>query len=249
MPLDEIDVILLTGGLGSRLRDTLPGRQKVTAEVSGRAFLERLIDQFAGAGARRIVLAAGHLSEQVAAVAERKTTPEIKVNVCVEPAPLGTAGAIAHSAAQTVSSTVLAANGDSYAHLDLGALVRFHKDRKAAMTLALIRKRDGGRYGTVETDADGRVTAFHEKQKTTGAIDINAGVYLMEREFFDRLKGSRPLSLETDVLPGQVDGDVFAQRQDAAFIDIGTPASYAAAERFFETLDTSRATKDGDNHS
>ena len=236
MTLENIDVVLLAGGLGSRLRDAVPGRQKVAAEVKGRAFVEHLIDQFAAAGARRIVLAAGHLSEQVKEIACAKSGPSLEIRVAVEDRPLGTAGAILNAAKETESDTIVVANGDSYAALDLPALIDFHRSHGGAMTLALVAREDGGRYGLVETDADGRVTAFREKQPTTGRVHINAGVYVMGRRFLERMKGPTPLSLETDVMPGQACTDVYAQVHNAPFIDIGTPESYAAADQFFDAL-------------
>ena len=80
----------------------------------------------------------------------------------VEPEPLGTGGAIAY-AARGIDETFVVANGDVLTDLDLTALVGFHRDRGARMTLALHPVDDPSRYGVVVTAADGAVTAFVEK--------------------------------------------------------------------------------------
>jgi len=236
LPLTDIDVIILAGGLGSRLHEVLPDQQKVTAEIKGCPFIEHLIQQFVCAGARRIVLAAGHLSEQVRAVAERPRDDSIDIEVSIEPEPLGTAGAIVFALNKIRSKTVLVANGDSYVGLDVALLIAFHRRAHAALTLSLISMDDGGRYGTVEIDEGNRVTAFREKLPTKGRVNINAGVYVFEKVLIETFSKVVPLSLETDVLPLLIGQNVCALRQDARFIDIGTPASLDEATGFFDSL-------------
>lgn len=235
-PLEGIDVLILAGGLGSRLRDALPGRQKVTAEIQGRPFVDYLIDQFVREGARHIILAAGHLSSQVESLAQRPRGDGVVVYVSIEPEPLGTAGAIVYARSKFTSDTVLVANGDSFADIDIAALMAFHKEKKAVLTLSLITVDDGGRYGAVETDEQQRITEFREKQPTTGAVNINAGVYVFERTLIDELEEGRQLSLELDVLPSLIGQEVYAQRHQASFIDIGTPETLEKATAFFDKL-------------
>ena len=72
----------------------------------------------------------------------------------VEPEPLGTGGAIAYAAREAgISETFVACNGDVLTDLDLTALVAFHRDRGARMTIALHPVDDPSRYGVVATDA------------------------------------------------------------------------------------------------
>ena len=85
--------LILAGGLGTRLKSTVPDRQKVAAEVAGYPFISYLIRQIADAGIRRIILCAGHkadtLRESVQGV-----FPELDIRFSIEDCPLGTGGAL-----------------------------------------------------------------------------------------------------------------------------------------------------------
>ena len=63
--LSEIDVVILAGGLGTRLRRVLPNTPKVMAPVDGKPFLRYVIDRLGRSGARRVVLSLGHLADDV----------------------------------------------------------------------------------------------------------------------------------------------------------------------------------------
>jgi NDP-sugar pyrophosphorylase family protein len=235
----EFDAIVLAGGLGSRLREALPNRQKVTAPIGGKPFLSKLIDWLTKAGIGRIVLAAGHRASDVEAVAAAYSGRKPAVSVSVEPAPLGTGGAARLALQMTGSDPLLVLNGDSFADIDLAALRQFHSARHARVSLALVAAPSASRYGLVETDSDGAVRAFSEKPAAAGGGAINAGVYLFERAALSALPEQIPLSLERDVFPGLINHGLYAMLFDAAFIDIGTPESLQAAAGFFSRRGTS----------
>ena len=81
----------------------------------------------------------------------------------VDPLPLGTGGALAFSAREE-TRTFLVVNGDTLAEVDLVALLELHRQRGALVTLAAYRVADASGRGWLETEADGRVTAFREKR-------------------------------------------------------------------------------------
>jgi D-glycero-alpha-D-manno-heptose 1-phosphate guanylyltransferase len=239
-PLQGIDCVLLAGGLGSRLRPALQGRQKVFAEVAGRPFLCHLIDFYAAAGAERIVLALGYRAtdgEQLI----RDFRGKAELIASIEPELRGTGGALRHALPLLRTQTLLVANGDSLAQIDIGALLRLHRERAGSITLALARRDDTSRYGSVLIDDAGAVIQFREKApvepdapKATGFI--NAGIYLIERRVIAAMPPDRPLSLEREVFPQWVGRGLFGLASGMPFIDIGTPESWAAAAHFFASL-------------
>ena len=239
--LSRVTALVLAGGLGTRLRDTVPHRQKVMAPVGGRPALTRVLDQLAGAGVRRTVLGVGYLADQVRDLLGT-TYDGMALAYSEETEPLGTAGALRRALPLLEGDPVLVLNGDSFVEANLAAFLAWHRAHRARASILLARVADPARYGTVGTDPEGRVTAFREKDPgvpgapaASGAADswVNAGVYLLAREVIDGLPVRTPLSLERDVFPGLVGAGLAACRGGGRFIDIGTPESYAEAQAFF----------------
>src|SRR5262245_36592100 len=162
LPLAGMNVVILAGGLGSRLKAVLPDRQKVLADVAGKPFLGMLIDFYAAAGANRVVLALGHRAADVQHFADGHAAAAELV-ASIEPEPRGTGGALRHALPLLSSATVLVANGDSFAAVDLCALLHLHRRRRSAITLALAFVENTARYGHVEVDRNGLVRSFVEK--------------------------------------------------------------------------------------
>lgn len=233
LPLSGVDAAVLVGGLGTRLRGVVDDVPKPLAPVLGRPFLFYLLDMLALRGARSVTLCCGYKAELVrgAAGAEWLGMP---VRYSGEPAPLGTGGAAALAARGMESDFVLLLNGDSWLEPDWAGLLEAARRHGAA--LALARVEETGRYGAVERGPDGRVASFAEKREGGGPGWINGGVYCLRREL---LAGAPPgpSSLERDWFPQWAARGILAGSEaPGAFLDIGTPESFAAAGEFFQRL-------------
>lgn len=229
--------VILAGGLGRRLRSVVPDRQKALAPVAGRPFLALLLERLGAAGMRDVILAVGHRAAGVRAFCGDGRRFGVEVRYSEERAPLGTAGAMALAAPLARTDPFLVLNGDTLAELDWDDLLRHHATRGASLTMALAAVPDRGRFGTVEVDPNGRVTGFAEKAMA-GAGWVNAGVYVVARTVLERCpalarrSGARPASLERDVLPSLVGRGLHGFRAPGLrFLDIGTPAALARADR------------------
>lgn len=229
--LAQLDLVLLAGGLGTRLRAAVSDRPKVLAPVAGRPFLEHLLDWLAAQGVRRVVLALGHLAEQVEAFLEerRGLYPGLTLTTRREPKPLGTGGALAACGPQLRSDPVLVMNGDTFVGVDLRAFLAAWAGSGAEAALVAAEVEDGARYGQLELSGTDRIVRFTEKDPSVGGRAwINAGIYILPRRLVDRLPPP-PASLERDLLEQLSPGSVLAFRTAGRFIDIGTPESLAAA--------------------
>jgi NDP-sugar pyrophosphorylase family protein len=228
------DAIVLAGGRGTRLAPVLPDRQKVTVAVAGVPFVLRVVHWLRRAGMTRIVLAAGHRADDVEYALQPVGPWPGKIIVSTEPYPLGTAGAVRRAARSTTGNPVLVVNGDSFADIDPAALLDFHRERRALVSLALVSAPDVARYGAVEMSVDDRVLSFTEKSSAPARAGwISAGVYAFDRAAFDLIPPDRPASLERELFPSLIGQSLYAARFDARFIDIGTPESLAQAPAFF----------------
>lgn len=227
----EIWALVLAGGLGSRLRSVVAGRQKVMAPVRGRPFVTYILDQLIAAGFRNVVLCTGYRAEDLEREIGRTYGP-MRVVHSTEPAPLGTGGALALGASRCDSDTVLALNGDSYCQVDLGLLARAHFRYAATATIQLAHVPDVARYGQVCIAIDGHVTSFQEKGASNGPGWVNAGIYCLSRHVLEGIPGGRNVSIEREVFPLLIGKGLFGFCSDAQLLDIGTPESYAQAQTF-----------------
>jgi mannose-1-phosphate guanylyltransferase len=121
-------------------------------------------------------------------------------------------------------------NGDVLSGVDLRALLATHTDTDADVTLYLTKVDDPRAFGCVPTDADGRVTAFCEKDPNPVTDQINAGTYVFRREIVDTIPTGRAVSVERETFPGLLaDGVRICGHVDSTYWrDLGRPADFVA---------------------
>ena len=227
--LKETDVVILAGGLGTRLAGVLKGKPKLLAPVDGRPYLDFALRWLSSFGAHRIVLALGHLAAEVEIYVENRFYDGLEIICKVEPEPLGTAGGLAHACDAVHSEQILVMNGDSFVDADLCELMENHCASRVDGTLLCTLVEDRSRYGTVDIDDRGRVVGFWEKRGTKAPGRINAGIYAMSSSLIDHVKELGPGSLEQDVFQKMPLGSLNAFTGSFEFLDIGTPEDYARA--------------------
>lgn len=241
MSLEGIDVAVLAGGLGTRIRSVLGDTPKVLAPVEGRPYLAWLLDWIAGFGARRVVLCLGHLSDHVTGWVQDHTPPGMEIAVSVEPEPMGTAGAIRLARPLFRSDPVLVMNGDTFIGADLGQFLKGHRALGTEMTLLCVEVSDAERYGRVEIGPASRIEHFAEKEPGTAKAGvINAGIYALSRAAQDALAASPARSIERDIFMAASAGSLGAVVTKGQFIDIGTPESLHVAGEAFRAIAASR---------
>jgi NDP-sugar pyrophosphorylase family protein len=221
MSLASVDAVVLCGGLGTRLKPVLPDGQKTMAEISGRPFLQIVVDWLRAEGLRRLVFCAGHRADEVERFFAGRY-PDMELAFSVEREPLGTAGALKNCAGLIRASTTLLVNGDSLCALRLQPFLDFHRDRGGAASLVAVAPGDRRDGGYLRVEAAGRVASFGEKSFFEGAR-LNAGVYCLEREALDGIPAGRPCSLERETLPALIARGVYAYDSETPLFDIGTP--------------------------
>jgi len=152
----------------------------------------------------------------------------------VEPAPLGTAGAVRY-AGESLHESVVVFNGDVLTQVDLGAVIAMHRERKAKATIVLTPVENPSAYGLVETDPHGNILRFLEKPNPDEITcdTINAGIYVLEPETFDRIPKDTPWSIERSFFPSLVERkETFvAYVYRGYWIDIGTAEKYMQVHR------------------
>ena len=217
--------VVLVGGKGTRLGALTRAAPKPLMTIDDdRVFLDFLVANLARQGFDRILLLAGHFGEQIEARYCGRPAHGARVSVAIEPAPMGTGGAL-RSSRDLLDERFLLLNGDTYFDINYRALEKaLDAAPDARVALALRGIEDAARYGSVELEG-GRIRRFREKAagESSSAGLINGGVYLMRRDVVDLIPEG-PASLETDLFPALArEGCLLGAPCNGYFIDIGLP--------------------------
>lgn len=221
------EAIILAGGFGTRLRTVVSDVPKPMAPVAGRPFLSYLLDDLSRQGYGHVVLATGYLHEKVEEYYGHEYQG-IAIDYAREFTPLGTGGAIVNGLQHCSEEHVTVLNGDTLFHVNHSSLFRTDQD-DCRLSILLRHVPDAGRYGAVEVDDKGFISAFREKDPTAGTGLINAGIYRMHRAMLDCYPVGHQFSFEKEVLQ-PLREPVRAFALDGYFIDIGIPEDYSRAQ-------------------
>src|SRR5215217_672940 len=222
--------ILLAGGKGTRLRPLTVHTPKPIVPILNRPFLYYQLDLLRQVPEiDEVILSLNYQPRRIEEIFGEGEGLGMRVRYVVEPMPLGTGGAVRY-AGDSLTESVVVFNGDVLTEVDLGAVLRLHRERKAKATIVLTPVDNPRAYGLVETDADGNVLRFLEKpgEDEITCNTINAGIYVLEPETFDRIPKDTAWSIERSFFPSLIErGETFvAYVYDGYWIDIGTPAKY-----------------------
>lgn len=228
-----MEVIILAGGLGTRLRSVVSEVPKCMAPVAGKPFLWYLLKYLARFDVNRVVLSVGYLREVIFKwIEEVKDEFPFEFDYAIEEEPLGTGGGIKLAMSKVKGNEAVILNGDTFFDVDLNQLVAVHHSQPwAKISLALKPMKDFDRYGTVITDEAGRIIRFNEKQPCKEGT-INGGVYVINKDESIYEDLPRMFSFETEVLQklcGEL-GCLYGVEQNDYFIDIGVPIDYKKAQ-------------------
>lgn len=233
-------VVILAGGLGTRLRSVVNEVPKPLAPIKGIPYLAYMLRVLYEKGLREFILSVGYKSEHFDAfvATQRKTLPAIKLEVLVEPEPLGTGGAIKYCFEHYQDDRYLIFNGDSFCDFHLEDLLDAATQHGASMVIAKVS--NISRYGEVTIKPDGQVEAFHEKQPVNREGLINAGMYCLPGNIFADYEGPASFSFEQNIMPGILARGLYTVPATGQFIDIGIPEDYQTLanhpEYYFEPL-------------
>ena len=224
-----MQVVVLAGGIGSRLRPWTASVPKPLLPVLDRTLLEHVVSTLPVDLVDEVVVAGGYKVDQIEAYFKQSDAP-FDVRIVPEDEPLGTGGALGNCR-DVVSGTFACFNGDIVSSLDATSLLALHKANGSVGTLGLWEVEDPTRFGIVGLDADEKITRFKEKPAPEEVFSnlINAGSYIFNDEIFDWMPRGKH-SIERDVFPklaaqGLLSGRAF----EGYFIDAGTPEAWNQA--------------------
>lgn len=226
--------VVMAGGEGSRLRPLTLERPKPMLPVVNRPALGHILFLLKQHGITDVVMTLQYLAAQIQDYYGDGKSAGMNIEYVVEESPLGTAGSVKHAQALLPEDEpFLVISGDALTDFDLIGLERFHRERSAALTMALYRVDNPLEYGVINVDSSGRVAHFLEKPRWSSVTSdtVNTGIYVVEPEVLSRIPANTRADWSQDVFPAMLDrGEaVYGYVAEGYWCDIGTLSEYHRA--------------------
>ena len=174
-------VILMAGGLGTRLRPLTDSTPKPMLHVGNKPILETIIDGFKQYGFANFVLSVNYKKEIIKDYFQDGSAFDVSISYIEEEKRLGTAGALS-LLNERPSGPVFVMNGDLLTQVNFEQLLLFHQETNAVATMCVREYEYQIPYGVIETDGQQLVSI---KEKPVHRSFVNAGIYVLSPEVFD----------------------------------------------------------------
>jgi len=225
--------VVLAGGKGTRLAPYTAILPKPLMPIGDMPILEVILLQMKQAGIEHVVLTVGHLSELLRAFFKDGSQFGINITYSYEEHPLGTAGPIA--LVDGLDDTFVVANGDVLTTLDLRDLIRFHREQKAAATIAAHHRQSKIDLGVIQKDGDARVIGYVEKPIYDFMVSM--GIYVFEPTVVAYIQRGEHLDFPDLVRKMLAANErVVGYEFNGYWEDLGRPDDYARASKDFEEM-------------
>ncbi len=214
-----MQIVVLAGGLATRMRPESEQTPKSLLLVHGRPFVDWQLDGFAASGARKVLMCVGYLGEQIETHVKRALDRGLTVSYSYDGAELvGTGGALRRGFARLEDEFVLT-YGDSYLPFDYAApLHDLRAHPQAVATMSVYRNR--GQFGASNVALDGDWVSKYEKGAADAELDcIDYGAIALRRSALENIEDGAVWGIEA------LFRKLARQRQLRAFV---------APERFYE---------------
>ena len=221
-----MQLVILAGGFGTRLKSVLNGLPKPLADINGEPFLKLLFQNWIKNGFNDFVLCLHYEADKIIKFVNQEQNFGIlkncKIQFSIEPTPMGTGGAISYAINKLdIENNILIANADTWLNQDYRKIIDSGEN-----TITIVEVENTERYGSVIFDDKNSIDYFNEKGKSNGPGFINAGFYKLKKSFFNDWNG-QTFSIETNLFPILVkEKKLNCVISESAFIDIGIPEDY-----------------------
>ncbi len=176
-------MVIMAGGLGTRLRPHTENCPKPLLRVNGKPMLEHIIERAKAEGFQRFVLAIYYLGHMIEDYFGDGGRWQVEIDYLRERSPLGTAGAIGLLNPRP-DAPFLVSNGDVLTDIHYGELLDFHSHHGAAATMAVRLHEWKHPFGVVRTKG---VDIVGFEEKPVARSHVNAGIYVLEPSALDVL--------------------------------------------------------------
>ena len=230
--------VVMAGGEGTRLRPLTSNQPKPMVPVVGKPCMEHILELLRDHGMNEVIVTVAFLPQAIRSYFGQGESLGMQIGYSVEESPLGTAGSV-RLAAKQLDETFLVISGDALCDLDLTALVDFHKEKGAAVTIGLKSVENPLEFGIVVTDEEGRIERFLEKPSWGQVFSdtINTGIYVLEPEVLKHVPTDRAYDFSKELFPYllEMGRPLYGYVMDGYWQDIGNLDQFRQAN--FDALE------------
>lgn len=224
-----MQIIILAGGKGTRLKSETGDIPKVMADIKGKPFLDYILNDISKYDINKVILAVGYNKEYIKRHYKNYYNG-LRIEYSEEDQPLGTGGAIKKALALCDEDSCFIINGDIYHNIDYKKMYDSYKIADADVYLALKPMKNIERFGTVDVD-ENRIIRFNEKKKVDKGL-VNVGCYIFKKNVLEKYPDV--FSIEQDFFNKNINNVKNSYYlYDGYFTDIGIPLDY---HKFIEGL-------------
>ena len=235
--MDKKEVVILAGGMGTRIKSISNHLPKCMMEIGKKPFLHHLLLQFMDLGADKIILATAYKNEKIINFVSKAFKTEIqskKIIFSNETVQSGTGGAILSAMEKVQSDVFLVSNADTIIP-ELSDVIWSTMNENMDF-LIFLSEMNGTRFSYVSTDDTYIIDTFHSN-KTSGKT--SSGLVLVRKSSMVKLSKRSPFSFENNVLKSQIPNRTVGYKIVGDFIDFGVPEDYARACRQYKNREDS----------
>jgi mannose-1-phosphate guanylyltransferase / phosphomannomutase len=229
-----VKAVVMAGGEGTRLRPMTANQPKPLLPVVNKPIMEHVLLLLKRHGFTETVVTVQFLASLVRNYFGDGEDVGMSLQYATEEMPLGTAGSVKNAEDELRADPFLVISGDALTDIDLSAMVRYHKENSALVTVALTRVPNPLEFGIIIVDEDGRIQRFLEKP-TWGQVfsdTVNTGIYVMEPEVLAEVPAGVSVDWSGDVFPQllKAGAPLYGWIADGYWEDVGSHESYLKAQ-------------------
>jgi mannose-1-phosphate guanylyltransferase/phosphomannomutase len=230
--------VVMAGGEGTRLRPLTSNQPKPMVPIVGKPCMEHIVELLKAHNFEDVIVTLAFMPQAIRGYFGDGESHGLAIRYSVEESPAGTAGSV-KLAEEALDEPFLVISGDALCDIDLGALVRFHREKEALVTIGLKSVPNPLEFGIVVTDEDGRIERFLEKPSWGQVFTdtINTGIYVLEPEVLRHVPDDRPYDFSKELFPLllEMGKPLYGFVADGYWQDIGNLDQYRQAN--FDALD------------